>query len=428
MTENELIQDNIKLLVEYSTICKKNLSLDMTRGKPSSKQLDLSNDMYNVLNGDFKNREGIDVRNYNSPSGIIEARELFAQMLGTVADNIYIGNSSSLNLMYDTLMRAMVFGEIESTTPWSQRKTKKWLCPAPGYDRHFRITETLGFELITVPMTDEGPDMKKVEKLVKDPDVLGIWCVPCYSNPDGVVYSMEVCERLAKMKTAAPDFRIYWDNAYIIHDLYKVEDGVIPDMLNLCAEYGNANRVYEFTSTSKITFAGSGLSCFACNKDNMKYAMKYLNTQTICTNKINQLVHVRYLQDLKTMEKRMMQQAKILRPKFDACLNILDTELGDTNWWHWTRPKGGYFISFYAYPGTAKRIVELCNYAGVALTPAGATYPYGKDPKDSNIRIAPSLPPIGDIKKAMHVFTVCVKIATIEKITKHELVKIPENK
>jgi DNA-binding transcriptional MocR family regulator len=260
--------------------------------------------------------------------------------------------------------------------------------------------------------------MDIVEELVKDEKVKGIWCVPCYSNPDGIVYSEETCDRLARMETAASDFRIFWDNAYVVHHLSedRNEWGKLPDMLSLCESYGHANRVYEFASSSKITFAGGGISCFACNKDNMTYAKKYLNTQTICTNKVNQLAHARYLPNAEAVYQHMMKHAAILRPKFEECQKVLNEELGFDDLWHWTNPKGGYFVSFYAMPGTATKIVSMCKEAGVALTPAGASYPYGKDPQDSNIRLAPSFPAIEDIEKAVRILTICAKITAVDKL------------
>jgi len=312
----------------------------------------------------------------------------------------------------------MVFGEIESEKPWSCVEGRKWLCPAPGYDRHFRVTETLGFELIPVRMTENGPDMDVVEELVKDPKVLGIWCVPCYSNPDGIVYSEETCKRLASMKTAAPDFRIMWDNAYVVHHITENESekGKIPDILSLCAEAGFPNRPYEFASSSKVTFAGGGISCFAANPDNMARAKKYLSVQAICTNKVNQLAHAKFLPNAEAVDKHMRKHAEILRPKFEAVQKVLKEELGDSGLWHWTDPKGGYFVSFYAFPGTATKVVAMCKDAGVALTPAGASFPYGKDPDDSNIRLCPSFPPVENIVKAVSILSVCAKITAIDKL------------
>lgn len=418
MTKEELIKECEALTKRYEDFKALNLTLDMTRGKPAPLQLDLSNDIYDTLKDGFKTSKNEDTRNYGIAPGIDEIREIFADILGTDKENIFTGNSSSLNQMFDTIMRSMVFGEVDSPKPWAQVEGKKWLCPAPGYDRHFRVTETLGFELIPVPMNEDGPDMDVVEELVKDENVKGIWCVPCYSNPDGVVYSEEVCNRLAKMETKAPDFRIFWDNAYVVHHLTEDRSlwGSLPDMLSLCESYGNANRVYEFASTSKITFAGAGISCFAANKDNMNWAKKYLNTQAICTNKVNQLAHVRFLPNKEAVLEHMMKHAAILRPKFEACHSVLNEELGFDNLWHWTDPKGGYFVSFYAYPGTATKIVSMCKEAGVALTPAGASFPYGKDPSDSNIRLAPSFPVVEDIEKAVRILSICAKITAVEKM------------
>ena len=419
MTKEELIKAREELNERYEKYKALNLTLDMTRGKPSPVQLDLSNDIYDTLKDGYKTLDGQDTRNYGIAPGIDDIRAIFADLLGTEKDNIFMGNSSSLNQMYDALMRSMVFGEVDSPKPWSQVEGRKWLCPAPGYDRHFRVTETLGFELIAVPMTENGPDMDVVEELVKDENVKGIWCVPCYSNPDGVVYSEETCNRLAQMKTAAPDSRIFWDNAYVVHHLYEDRStwGQLPDMLSLCEKYGNANRVYEFASSSKITFAGAGISCFAANKDNMTWAKKFLNAQAICTNKVNQLAHTRFLPDKEAVFAHMMKHAAILRPKFEKCIEVLTEELGTAkDLWTWTEPKGGYFVSFYAYPGTATKIVSMCKEAGVALTPAGASYPYGKDPKDSNIRLAPSFPGIEDIEKAVRILTICAKITAIDKL------------
>ena len=419
MTADELKQERELLVKRYEEYKAMNLSLNMTRGVPSTQQLDLASDMYDGLSDSgFLSVNGQDVRNYGVPAGIDDIRKVFAEILGTDIDNIFMGNSSSLNQMFDALMRSMVFGEIESEKPWYEVEGRKWLCPAPGYDRHFRVTETLGFELIPVPMTENGPDMDVVEELVKDPKVLGIWCVPCYSNPDGIVYSEETCRRLASMKTAAPDFRIMWDNAYVVHHITDndSERGHVPDILSLCAEAGNPNRPYEFASSSKVTFAGGGISCFATNADNMARAKKYLGVQAICTNKVNQLAHAKFLPDAEAVDKHMRKHAEILRPKFAAVQKVLNEELGGSDLWHWTDPKGGYFVSFYAFPGTATKVVAMCKEAGVALTPAGASYPYGKDPDDSNIRLCPSFPPVENIIKAVSILSVCAKITAIDKL------------
>ena len=420
MTAEELKQEKELLVKRYEEYKAMGLSLNMTRGVPSTDQLDLTNNIYDdISKSGFKSVKGEDVRNYGVPAGIEDIRAIFAEVLGTDKDNIFMGNSSSLNQMFDAIMRAMVFGEIESDKPWAQVEGRKWLCPAPGYDRHFRVTETMGFELIPVRMTENGPDMDEVEELVKDPKVLGIWCVPCYSNPDGIVYSEETCRRLATMKTAAPDFRIMWDNAYVVHHITDVESerGHIPDILSLCAEAGYPNRPYEFASSSKVTFAGGGISCFAANPDNMARAKKYLGVQAICTNKVNQLAHARFLPNAEALDKHMRKHAEILRPKFAAVQSVLKEELGENGGlWHWTDPKGGYFVSFYAYPGTATKVVSMCKEAGVALTPAGASYPYGKDPDDSNIRLCPSFPPVENIVKAVSILSVCAKITAIDKL------------
>lgn len=417
MTREELSCLRQDLAKQYEDYKAMNLSLDMTRGKPAPEQLDLTNDIYESLSKTgYKTASGVDTRNYSSPAGIEEMRKTFGDILGTDKDNVFLGNSSSLNMMFDNLMRAMVFGEPDSDCPWYEIKGRKWLCPAPGYDRHFRVTETLGFELITVPMTDEGPDMDVVEELVKDPLVLGMWIVPVYSNPDGIVCSEEVCRRIANMKTAAPDFRLYWDNAYVVHHLYRDSVGKVPDMLALCEEAGNPNRVYEFASTSKITFAGAGISCLACNKENMAQVKKISGVQTICSNKVNQLAHANLLPDMEAVDRQMRKQADLIRPKFDAALSVLNEDLKGAGFARWTDPLGGYFISLYVMPGTAAATVKLCKECGVALTNAGATYPYGIDPTDSNIRLAPTFPSAEDIGKATRILAICAKITAIDKL------------
>jgi len=417
MDSVELKAELKALQARFDEIIGLKLSLDMTRGKPCKEQLDLANDMLAVLKpGDVFSEDGSDCRNYGVPLGIKEIRDFFARMLGTTAGHVIAGNSSSLNLMFDTLMRSLVFGEIESERPWLKEDKLKWLCPVPGYDRHFLVTETLGFELIPVPLNENGPDMEIVEKLVaEDASIKGMWCMPLYSNPDGFIYSTEVCRRLASMKTAAADFRILWDNAYVVHHLYEDRKGSLPDILALCEEEGNPNRVYEFASTSKITLAGSGISCIAVNKDNFDRTRKYLSVQTIGPDKMNELRHIRYIPDEEALQEVMKRQASVIRPKFDATLSILASELDDTGIAKWNKPLGGYFISLHVYPGTARKVVALAKEAGVALTPAGATYPYGKDPQDANIRIAPTFPAIGDVKKAISVLCVCAKMAAVEK-------------
>ncbi len=418
MSKEELLNEKAELEKRIEEYKAMNLSLNMTRGKPASNQLDLSNELYtNLSAGGFKSEDGSDTRNYGVPTGLPEVKQLFADVLKTSPDKIYVGNGSSLNLMFDSIMRAMVFGEHDSPKPWSQVEGRKWLCPVPGYDRHFKVTETCGFELIAVPLKEDGPDMDIVEELVKDPLVLGMWNVPCYTNPDGYVYSEEVCRRLASMKTAAPDFRLYWDNAYCVHHLYndEAQQGSIPDILGLCEEAGNPSRVYEFASTSKITFASAGISCIASNEENIKRAIKLMGVQTIGANKVNQLAHIRMLPNLDALKKHMSKHADIIRPKFELTLEILERELAGTEAATWHKPQGGYFISVFTVPGTAKAVVAKCNELGVAFTPAGATYPYGNDPDDSNIRVAPSFPSLEDINKAVEVFAVCVKLSAVEK-------------
>ena len=417
----EELQQTLKILeIRYNDLKSRNLALDMTRGKPSPAQLDLANEMPNLLDtNNLKSEDGSDCRNYGVPYGIKEVKKLFGEILDVDPSLITVGNNSSLQLMYDTLSRSLIFGEIESEKPWAQIPNRKWICPVPGYDRHFLVTETLGFELSAVPLKEDGPDMDIVEKLVaEDPSILGMWAMPLYSNPDGYIYSEEVCKRLVSMKTAAPDFRILWDNAYVVHHLYDdvAKQGTLPDILKLAAQAGNPNRVYEFASTSKITFAGSGIACIAANEENMTRARKYLGVQSIGPNKIVQLMHAKYVPDLAAVKKIMSRQADILRPKFEMVLKILKDEFEGSGVAHWNSPLGGYFVSLYVLDGTAKETVRLAKECGVALTPAGATYPYGKDPSDSNIRIAPSFPKIEDIELAVTVLAVCAKLSAVRKL------------
>lgn len=417
--DKESLKEVLKVLeVRYKDYCSRNLSLDMTRGKPSPKQLEMAEVMPSMLEkGDFKSKSGADCRNYGMPFGIDEMRELFGSILGVSEAQVIIGNNSSLSLMYDCLMRSLVFGEIESKKPWSQIENRKWICPVPGYDRHFLVTETLGFELIPVPLNEDGPDMDMIEDLVKnDASILGMWAMPLYSNPDGYIYSEKVCRRLASMETKAPDFRILWDNAYVVHHLYNDKQGSLPDILALAKEYNHANRVYEFASTSKISFAGAGISCIAANENNLVHTKDILKVQSIGPNKIDQLMHAKYLPNLDAVKEVMKKQADILRPKFEKTLEILDMEFQDTGIAKWNKPLGGYFVSIYVYNGTAKETVKLAKEAGVALTPAGATYPYGIDPFDSNIRIAPSFPCLEDIEIAVSVLAVCAKLAAVRKL------------
>lgn len=406
------------LLAQYNDILTSKLSLDMTRGKPSPEQLDLADRMLNIIKPkEVFSKEGADCRNYGMPFGIIEVREFFADILGTKSALVIAGNNSSLSMMFDTLMRAMVFGEIESERPWLFENDRKWICPVPGYDRHFSITQTLGFKMIPVRMNSDGPDMDEVEKIVSsDASVKGMWCLPLYSNPDGYTYSESVCNRLASMTTAAKDFRILWDNAYVVHHFYSDNKGSLPDILSIAEKNGNPNRFYEFASTSKITFSGSGIACIASNRDNIERAQKLFVIQSIGPDKMNQLRHARYLPDSSALRVVMEEQAKLILPKFEATQSILSEELEGTGIAHWNNPLGGYFISLFVMNGTAKRVVALAKSAGVALTPAGATYPYGIDPDDSNIRIAPSYPSLDDVKKAVAVLCVCAKLSAVEKL------------
>ena len=392
------------------------LKLNMARGKPAKAQIDAVCDILTVLqNADDCFDGGIDARNYGELAGLPCARAYWADVLGCKPEQTFIGGSASLNLMFDVIAKAYSHGLKNSPKPWCREETVKFLCPSPGYDRHFRITESFGAELITVPMTDDGPDMDVVESLVKDPAVKGIWCVPKYSNPDGIIYSDETISRFAHLKPAAPDFALMWDNAYCVHE-FEGEFVPFADILSLCEQAGNADMVYEFASTSKITFAGSGISVMAASEANIAYLSKLWSVQTISYDKVNQLRHVRYLKDKAHTLQIMKRLAGFMKPKFQVVAEWLDREIGPLAIARWNAPKGGYFVSLNAMPGTAKRTLELCKQAGVEMTPAGATYPYGIDPNDSNIRIAPSLPPVEELVKAMDVFCTCLKLAAIEKL------------
>ena len=390
------------------------LKLNMARGKPGKAQLDLVSDILTVLNSpDQCVSDGIDVRNYGDLSGIPAAKRLFADILGCRAEECFIGGSASLTLMYDTIAKAFTHGLLHSEKPWCKLEKVKWLCPAPGYDRHFKITESFGCEMITVPMTADGPDMDMIEELVKDPDVRGMWCVPKYSNPDGIIYSAETVRRIAALKPAAPDFTVMWDNAYCVHEF---DGDFVPfdDIIALCREAGNPDMVYEYASTSKITLPGAGISVMASSVDNIAYMEKLLTVQTISYDKVNQLRHVLYLKDKAHTLELMKKHAEILRPKFQLVLKMLRKELTNKGIAHWHHPEGGYFVCVAAMPGTAKRTLELCKRLGVTFTAAGATHPYGIDPEDSMIRIAPSYPPIEELESAMEVFCVCMKLAALE--------------
>ena len=418
MTREELTAELDGLRVEYKKYQKMDLKLDMSRGKPCIEQLDLSMGLMDALNSDADLfcEDGTDCRNYGGLDGIQECTELIGDMMYNHPDNIIIYGNSSLNVMYDTVSRAMTHG-IMGNTPWCKLDKVKFLCPSPGYDRHFAITEYFGIEMIPVPMTPTGPDMDIVEKLVsEDEAVKGIWCVPKYSNPQGYSFSDETVRRMARMNPAAQDFRIFWDNAYGIHHLYDIDQDYVIEILAECKRCGHPDMVYKFASTSKITFPGSGISALATSPNNLEDIKKQLQVQTIGHDKVNQLRHVRLFGDIYGMVLHMHEHAKILRPKFEAVEQILDENLTGLEIGTWTKPKGGYFISFETIPGCAKQVVGLCNKAGVQMTKAGATWPYGRDPYDSNIRIAPSYPPIDDLKIATKLFALCVKVVSCRKL------------
>ena len=417
MSETELKEQLAVLTKEYEAAKAKGLKLDMSRGKPSPAQLDVSNEMLDIVNSGTGcvSDSGTDCRNYGIMEGIPEARQLMGDFLRVPKENVFVCGNASLNIMYDCVSSAMLFG-IMGSTPWGHLDKVKFLCPVPGYDRHFKITELMGIEMINIPMTENGPDMDMVEKLVSsDSSIKGIWCVPKYSNPQGIVYSDETVKRFAALKPAAKDFRIYWDNAYALHYIYD-ENIEIPEILSECAKAGNPDLVYEFCSTSKISFAGGGISAIASSEANLKWISKRMNVETISYDKINQLRHARYFKNGDGLRAHMRKHAEFLRPKFDVVLETLDRELTGLGAGSWMKPMGGYFISFDAVPGCAKAIVNKCKEAGVVLTGAGATYPYGKDPDDSNIRIAPSYPTLEELKQAAELFTLCAKLATVEKL------------
>ena len=418
MTKEELQQELENLKVEYKRFQDLDLSLDMSRGKPCREQLDLSMGMMDALHSgaDLVCEDGTDCRNYGVLTGIHEAKVLLGDMMENNPDNIIIYGNSSLNVMYDTVSRAMTHG-ILGNTPWCKLDKVKFLCPVPGYDRHFAITEYFGIENIPVPMSPEGPDMDMIEKMVSEDDsIKGIWCTPKYSNPQGYSYSDETVRRFARLKPAAKDFRIFWDNAYGIHHLYDHDQDYLIEILAECKRAGNPDLVYKFASTSKITFPGSGIAALATSPNNLEDIMNQMRNQTIGHDKVNQLRHVRFFKDIHGMTEHMRKHADIIRPKFEAVLNALEKNLGGLGVGSWTEPKGGYFISFDSLPGCAKEIVHLAKKAGVTMTGAGATWPYGKDPQDSNIRIAPTYPTLEDLKTAAELFTLCVRIVSLKKL------------
>ena len=418
LSVEELKELKTKLDAEFEEVKARGLNLDMSRGKPSAEQLNLSMGMMDVLTSDTDLicQEGVDCRNYGVLDGITEAKQLLADMMEVPKQNIIIFGNSSLNVMYDQIARSMTHGVLGST-PWAKLDKVKFLCPVPGYDRHFAITEHFGIEMINVPMTATGPDMDVVEKLVAEDDAIkGIWCVPKYSNPQGITYSDETVRRFARLKPAAEDFRIYWDNAYGIHHLYEDKQDQLIEILEECERAGNPNLAYKFSSTSKISFPGSGIAAIASSDENLAEIRKQMQVQTIGHDKVNQLRHARFFGDINGMVAHMKKHADILRPKFDAVLETLDRELGELEIGSWIAPRGGYFISFDSMEGCAKAIVAKAKEAGLVMTGAGATFPYGKDPKDSNIRIAPSYPTLEDLKVAAEIFVLSVKIVSVDKL------------
>lgn len=418
LSREELLTLKGELEKQFEDAKGKGLKLDMSRGRPTPAQLDMAMDMFDVFNStsDMKAENGMDTRNYGVMDGIPEAKRLMGEIMGVPAENVIVYGNASLTIMYDTVSRAMTHG-IMGNTPWGKLDKIKFLCPVPGYDRHFKITEHFGIEMINIPMSEDGPDMDLVEEYVeKDPSVKGIWCVPKYSNPQGYTYSDETVRRFAALKPAAPDFRIFWDNAYVIHHLYEEKQDQLLEILSECEKAGNPDMVFEFASTSKVSFAGAGISAMASSKANLDDARKTMTIQTISYDKINQLRHVRYFKNLDGVMKHMMKHAAIMRPKFEAVIRVLDQELSGLGIGTWTEPRGGYFISFDSLEGCAKAIVAKCKEAGVVLTGAGATFPYGKDPKDSNIRIAPSFPTPEEMAEATDLFVLCVKLVSVEKL------------
>ena len=418
LSREELSTLKDELEQEYKKVKELGLKLDMSRGKPSKTQLDLSMGMLDIVNSEsvMDCEDGTDCRNYGVLTGIPEIRRLMADMAGVPEKNVIVYGNSSLNIMFDTVSRSMTHG-VMGSTPWAKLDKVKFLCPVPGYDRHFAITEAFGIEMINVPLYADGPDMDMVEKLVsEDPAIKGIWCVPMYANPTGTTYSAETVRRFAALQPAAEDFRIFWDNAYGVHHLFADDQDSIPEILSECAKAGHPDMVYEFMSTSKITFPGSGIAAMFTSEANIRDILKVMTFQTIGHDKINQLRHARFFGDIEHLKAHMMKHAELIRPKFAAVIDTLEEGLDGLEIGSWSNPKGGYFISFDAMEGCAKAIVAKMKEAGVVMTGAGATYPYGKDPKDSNIRIAPTLPTPEELAKAAEVFVLCVKLVSVEKL------------
>ena len=422
MKKEELLALKEQIEKEYAAVKAKNISLDMSRGKPAAQQLDLSMGIMDCLTSKdtLKAENGTDCRNYGVLDGIPEAKMLMAGLMGVKSENVIVYGNASLTIMYDAISRAYTHG-IMGNTPWCKLDKVKWLCPVPGYDRHFAITERFGFEMINIPMNDDGPDMDMVEKLVSsDESIKGIWCVPKYSNPGGVVYSDETVKRFAALKPAAKDFRIFWDNAYCVHHLYPEKPAQILNIIEECEKAGNPDLVYEFSSTSKISFPGSGVAAFASSANNIADVKKQLTVQTIGYDKINQLRHVKFFKDAEGIKAHMVKHADIMRPKFEMVEEVFEKELGSKGIAKWTKPMGGYFISLETLEGTAKKIVAMCKEVGLVLTPAGSTHPYKNDPKDNTIRIAPSFPTVDELKDAAQILTLCVKLASVEKILENK--------
>jgi DNA-binding transcriptional MocR family regulator len=416
LSTRELEKHRSELMRRYRAFQSRDLDIDMTRGKPCPEQLDLALGMLDCVNSrDFQAEDGIDCRNYGGLDGLPEAKRLFAQYLEVKVDEIVIGGNSSLNIMYDALVRAMIHGVVDGDVPWGKLPGVKFLCPSPGYDRHFSMCEHLGIEMVPVDMKADGPDMAQVEEIVaRDASVKGMWCVPKYSNPTGATYSDEVVERLANMKTKAQDFRIFWDNAYAVHHLTEVPDR-LSNVLTAGKRAGNPERAFIFGSTSKVSFAGAGVAMMAGSAENIALAKKQMTFQTIGPDKLNQLRHVRFFRDMEGIETHMKKHAAILQPKFDAVQRVLEAELADKNVVEWSRPNGGYFVSVNAPDGCAQAVVRMAAQAGVKLTPAGSTFPYKRDPQDRNIRIAPSFPPVRDIRLAMEVVAICIQLVSIDR-------------